>query len=98
MRFKPGDRVICIDDRPPSQQDGADFVLLRPRYGEEYTIRGVHTEPHIDSQGVFLEGLENPSIVWADGSEHEWPFDARRFRLASCLLKLPAQVGAGVTR
>jgi hypothetical protein len=94
MRFHPGDRVICIDDSLPSQSNGADFVLLRPRYGEEYTVRGIHTEPNIDAQGVFLEGLENPSIVWADGSEHEWPFDARRFRLASCLLRLPTRAKA----
>ncbi|BBB99421.1 hypothetical protein [Bradyrhizobium elkanii] len=94
MLFKTGDRVICIDDSPTSHDNGSNFVLLRPRYGEEYIVRGVHYEPDIKAQGVFLEGLENPSIVWADGTEHEWPFDGRRFRLASCLLKLPSKAYA----
>lgn len=79
--LKAGDSAVCIDDTPPSESHGADFCLVRPKKGEIYTIRGIHMEPGIEGYGVFLEECPNPSIVWADGSEHEWPFDARRFRL-----------------
>ena len=78
--FKIGESVVCIDDTPPSAANGSNYCLVRPKKGEIYTIRGIHTEPHIDGYGVFLEECPNPSIVWADGSEHEWPFDSRRFR------------------
>lgn len=78
--FIPGDSVVCIDDSPPHHDNGAKYILSRPVKGERYTVRGIHTEPGIDGYGVFLEELPNPSIIWSDGKEHEWPFDARRFR------------------
>lgn len=79
--LKIGQSVVCIDDAPPHEQHGAAYCLVRPKKGEIYTIRGVHTEPGIEGYGVLLEELVNPSIIWANGTEQEWPFDARRFRL-----------------
>lgn len=78
--FKVGQRVVCVDDTPPSSQDGSDYCLCRPREGEVYTIRGTHTEPHIEGYGVYLDELLNPSVIWSDGTEVEWPFSSTRFR------------------
>lgn len=79
--FKVGDSVVCVDDSPPHEQHGAAYCLVRPKKGEIYTIRGIHTEPHIEGYGVLLEELVNPSIIWANGIEQEWPFASTRFRL-----------------
>ena len=42
--------------------------------------RGVVIEPRYEGSGVYLEELLNPSIVWEDGREWEWPFRSTRFR------------------
>ena len=78
--FKIGQKVVCVDDTPPSQTNGSDYCLLRPVKGEVYTVRGIHTEPHIEGYGVYLEELLNPLAIWSDGSECEWPFTSSRFR------------------
>jgi hypothetical protein len=78
--FKVGDSVICVDDTPPSEANGADYCLIRPKKGEIYTVRGIHTEPHIEGYGVYLEECLNPSVIWSDGHEVEWPFTSTRFR------------------
>lgn len=78
--FKIGQKVICIDDTPPSAQNGANYCLIRPVAGEVYTIRGVHTEAHIDGYGVYLEECLNPSVIWDSGEEIEWPLASTRFK------------------
>jgi len=78
--FKVGQKVICVDDSPPSTANGANYCLCRPRANEVYTVRGIHTEPHLDGYGIYLEELLNPSFIWSDGSECEWPFSSTRFR------------------
>lgn len=78
--FKVGQKVVCVDDAPPSSANGANYCLCRPRNGEVYTIRGIHTEPHIEGYGVYLEELLNPLVIWSDDTEVEWPFAAGRFR------------------
>lgn len=80
--FRVGQKVICIDDTPPSAENGSDYCLIRPVAGQIYTIRGIHTEPHIDGYGVWLEECLNPSVVWSDGHEVEWPFASTRFKPA----------------
>lgn len=78
--FKIGQKVICVDDTPPSAENGADYCLIRPVRGRIYTIRGTHTEPHIEGYGVWLEECLNPSVIWDSGEEIEWPFASTRFR------------------
>ena len=78
--FKVGDSVICVDDTPPSDFNGAPYCLVRPKKGELYTIRGIHTEPHIEGYGVYLEECLNPPMIWSCGDEAEWPFASTRFR------------------
>jgi hypothetical protein len=74
-----GQRVVCIDDSPP-RNDCGDVLPLRLVRGTIYTVRSIHTEPNIDGYGIRLVELENPSIVWADGSESEWSYQSERFR------------------
>lgn len=78
--FKPGQKVVCVDDTPPSRANGADYMPCRPHKGAIYTIRGVHTERHIEGYGVYLEEILNPSVIWSNGTECEWPFSSSRFR------------------
>lgn len=78
--FGIGQKIVCIDDTPPSAQNGADYCLIRPVAGQVYTVRGIHTEPHIEGYGVWLEECLNPSMVWSDGHEAEWPFASTRFK------------------
>lgn len=80
--FKIGQRVVCVDDTPPSQANGGDYCPIRPRKGGVYTVRGIHTEPHIEGYGVYLEECQNPPMIWSDGHEAEWPFASTRFRPA----------------
>lgn len=76
--FKVGQKVVCIDDAP-MRNDCGDVMPLRLVRGKVYTVRSIHTEPHIEGYGVRLEELLNPSIVWADG-EREWSYQSERFR------------------
>ncbi len=77
--FEPGQKVVCIDDALMRNGCG-DVMPLRLVRGTVYTIRSIHTEPHIDGYGVRLEELLNSSIVWADGDEREWSYQSERFK------------------
>jgi hypothetical protein len=74
-----GQKVVCIDGSP-MRNDCGDVMPMRLVDGQVYTIRSIHTEPHIQGYGVRLEELLNPSIVWADGTEKEWSYQSERFR------------------
>ena len=74
-----GQKVVCIDARPPRNNSGP-FLPLRLVEGRVYTVRSIHTEPHLDGYGVRLEELLNPSIVWSDADEKEWSYSSERFR------------------
>lgn len=75
--LKVGQKVVCIDASPVLN---AKAVPLRLTEGRVYTVRSIHTEPHIDGYGVRLVELENPSIVWSDGDECEWSYRSDRFK------------------
>jgi hypothetical protein len=77
--FKKGQKVVCVDDAPMRNNCG-DVLPLRLVRGQVYTVRDLHTEPHIDGYGVRLEELPNPSVIWADGDEKEWSYQSERFR------------------
>lgn len=77
--FKIGQKVVCIDDAP-MRNDCGTVMPLRLIRDKIYTVRSIHTEPHIAGYGVRLEELVNPSIVWADGDEREWSYQSERFR------------------
>lgn len=77
--LKPGQKVVCIDGAPMRNGCG-DVMPLRLVEGRIYTVRSLHTEPHIAGYGVRLEELLNPSFVWADGTEKEWSYQSERFR------------------
>lgn len=77
--FKIGQKVICVDDAP-MRNDCGSVMPLRLVRDQIYTVRSIHTEPHIEGYGVRLEELVNPSIVWADGEEREWSYQSERFR------------------
>jgi hypothetical protein len=53
--------------------------MLRLVEGAVYTVRSIHTEPHIQGYGVRLEELLNPSVLWSDGTEVEWSYMSERF-------------------
>lgn len=76
--FKVGQKVVCVDDAPMRNDCGGVLPLRLVRWAV-YTIRAIHTEPHIEGYGVRLEELPNPSIVWADGDEREWSYQSERF-------------------
>lgn len=77
--FSIGQKVVCVDGSPI--RNNCDHALpMRLVEGVVYTIRSIHTEPHIDGYGVRLEELLNPSIVWSDGTECEWAYQSERFR------------------
>jgi hypothetical protein len=77
--LKVGQKVVCIDDSP-MRNDCGDVLPLRLVQGAIYTVRSIHTEPHIEGYGVRLSELKNPSIVWRDGDECEWSYQSERFR------------------
>lgn len=79
MVFKIGQKIVCIDDAP-MRNDCGTVLPLRLTKGDNYTVRSIHTEPHIQGYGVRLEELLNPLIVWADGDEREWSYQSERFR------------------
>jgi hypothetical protein len=74
--FRVGQKVVCVDDTP--YPDG--YNKLYPVKGSIYTIRGFHTESHIDDVGIYLEEVVNPPIEWSDSTACEWPFASYRFR------------------
>lgn len=76
--FKIGQKVVCIDDA--MNPETVDYTPCRPRRGEVYTVRGFLVQDHIEGYGVYLEELLNPSIIWSDQDEKEWPFKPERFR------------------
>lgn len=78
--FHIGQKVVCIDDTPPSTQNGADYLPCRVQYGQIYTVREIHTEAGIPGYGIRLEEVLNPSVIWSDGTEAEWSFSSTRFR------------------
>jgi hypothetical protein len=53
---------------------------LRLTLGAVYTVRSIHTEPHISGYGVRLEELLNPSKFFDTGDEIEWSYASARFR------------------
>lgn len=77
--LKVGQKVVCIDGSP-MRNNCASVLPLRLVEGQIYTIRSLHTEPHIQGYGVRLEEQLNPSIVWSDGTECEWAYQSERFR------------------
>lgn len=77
--LKVGQKVVCIDGAPP-RNGSTTFVLLRLVEGQVYTVRSIHTEPHLEGYGVRLDELLNPLVIWDDGSELEWSYEATRFR------------------
>jgi hypothetical protein len=77
--FKPGQKVVCVNDNMNSET--SQYTPCKPRKGRIYTVRDTLTQPHIEGYGVYLEELLNPSIIWSDGDEKEWPFKSERFRL-----------------
>lgn len=79
--FKVGQKVVCVDDSP-MRNDCGSCLPLRLVRSAVYTIRSIHTEPHIQGYGVRLEELLNPSIVWADSEEKEWSYQSERFQPA----------------
>lgn len=77
--LKVGQKVVCIDGSPVVCQPGT--TMLRVVEGVIYTVRSIHTEPHIPERyGVRVEELLNPSVVWSDGTECEWSYQSERFR------------------
>lgn len=93
--FKPGQKIVCVDDAP-MRNDCGSVLPLRLERGKVYTVRSIQTEPHIEGYGVRLEELLNPSIVWADGDEREWSYQSERFRPVATagpsLLREPVQL------
>ena len=79
--LKVGQKVVCIDDAP-DRNDCGTVLPLRLKLNAVYTVREIHTEPHIEGYGVRLDELLNPSIVWADGDEREWSYQSERFKPA----------------
>lgn len=77
--LRVGQKVVCID-AAPARNNAAPFMPLRLVEGAVYTIREIHTEPHLDGYGVRLEELVNPSVVWSDRDECEWSYQSDRFR------------------
>jgi hypothetical protein len=77
--MKVGQKVVCIDDSAITNANEC-FVHIWPVKGQVYTIREIHTEPHIKGYGVRLEEIWNSSIVWSDGDECEWSYQSERFR------------------
>lgn len=75
--LKVGQKVVCVDGSPVRD---AFATPLRVVEGQTYTVRSIHTEPHIQGYGVRLEELLNPSIVWSDGTESEWAYHWGRFQ------------------
>jgi hypothetical protein len=76
--FRIGQKVVCVDDALMRNGCGG-AIPLRLIRGAVYTVRSIHTEPHIEGYGVRLEELLNPSIVWSDGGEREWSYQSERF-------------------
>lgn len=76
--FRIGQKVVCVDDS--MNPETVDYTPMRPRKGEIYTVRGFLVQDHIEGYGVYLEELINPSIIWSDQDEKEWPFKPERFR------------------
>jgi hypothetical protein len=76
--FKIGQKVVCVDDSV--NPETVEYTPCRPRKGQIYTVRGFLTQPHIHGYGVYLEELLNPSLLWSDQDEKEWPFRSTRFR------------------
>lgn len=76
--FQIGQKVVCIDDSV--NPETVSYTPCRPRKGEVYTVRGFLTQAHIEGYGVYLEELLNPSCLWSDQDEKEWPFKPERFR------------------
>lgn len=89
MMFNIGQKVVCVDDS--MNPETVDYTPCRPRKGEVYTIRGFLKQAHIEGYGVYLEELLNPSIIWADHDEKEWPFKPERFRPLVSFDVTPAQ-------
>lgn len=79
--LKVGQKVVCIDDAP-MRNDCGTVLPLRLTLNAVYTVRSIHTEPHIEGYGIRLEELLNPSVVWADGDDREWSYQSERFRPA----------------
>lgn len=77
--LKVGQRVVCVDGSPVVTPAGT--AMLRVIEGTVYTVRSIHTEPHIPGHyGVRLDELLNPLVIWSDGTECEWSYMSERFR------------------
>ena len=87
MKFYIGQKVVCVD----GTHNPEGFSMFYPQEGCIYTIRGFHTEPHIQDIGIFLEEVVNPRTKWADATACEWPFASKRFRPLVGTLLRPAQ-------
>jgi hypothetical protein len=77
MMLKVGQKVVCIDGSPVRDTFATPLRLVE---GQIYTVRSIHTEPHIQGYGVRLEELLNPSILWSDRTECEWAYQSERFQ------------------
>lgn len=97
--FRVGQKIICID-ASPVRQDCTMAMPLRLVAGATYTVRSIHTEPGLDGYGVRVYELVNPSVVWADDTDKEWSYDARRFKSEDedALREILADAIAGVNQ
>jgi len=77
--FQIGEKVVCID-ASPARSDCAAAMPLKLTANAVYTVRSLHTEPHLSGYGVRLEELQNPSVIWSDNEEKEWSYASWRFR------------------
>lgn len=75
MNFKVGDRVVCVNgDKSGSLQTRC--VLIYPKKGHEYTIRGFHPI----YEGLYLEEVNNSNLSHRTRSGSEPSFKYYRFR------------------
>lgn len=75
--FKPGQKVVCIDNTPRDDRPVTVNVLSKIKVGEVYTVREIFDSINPGQHSIALEEVTTP---YSDRLGHEMGYKADRFR------------------
>jgi hypothetical protein len=75
--FKPGQKIVCVDNTPRDDRAITIAVLSQIKVGETYTVREIFDSTNPGQYSIALEEVSTP---FSDRLDHEIGYKADRFR------------------
>lgn len=75
--FKPGQKVVCVDNTPRDDRAITVDILSKIKVGEVYTVRAIFDSANPGKYSIALEEVTTP---YSAKLGHEMGYKADRFR------------------